>query len=241
MALGKNDNYTGGNLIILTLLTRDANKQDIPATFQVKRKNEEGDWVADKETFSYVKGDLFRLETYINEWVDEKTKKKMVAKGFKVMLRDQEAGDIYLLDCKLNMLTRGLLNKILALTSFKGVTLGVFRGNNGMNNNYVKVGNEKVGWKFDKAVLPVPVEIKHPMTDEVLQRDYTKLDKFFLEAAEEFALQNNLVKNAVVKTAVKEEVEGDDEVNEKIAAEVAEIVDEVDKFVGAEEMEDSPY
>jgi hypothetical protein len=239
MALGKNDSYTQGNLIVLTLLTRDENKQDIPATFQVKRKNEKGDWVTDDETFSYVKGDLFRLETYINEWVDEKTKKKMVAKGFKVMLRDQEAGDIYLLDCKLNMLTRGLLNKILALTSFKDVTLGVFRGNNGMNNNYVKVGNEKVTWKFDKAEMPVPVEIKHPVTGDVLDRDRSELDKFLLDAAEEFAQANGLVKGQ--KPVVKEENEDKDEEETEQDEVVAEIEEFVGKVEGEDEEGESPY
>ena len=209
MALGKqNDNYTQGNLLILRPITQDVNKQAIPATFQVEKKVD-GDYVVQDETVSSVTGDLFRLETYVNDWVDDKTKKKMVSKGFKVFMKDEEANEAYIVDCRLNNLTRGLLNKLLGLDTTKNVTLSVFRGKTGFNNSSVKVGEERVSWKFDpKTELPEPILIKHPVTDEILSRDPSKLDEFLLNAANEFALSHGLVKGQKVEKMV-EEVEED--------------------------------
>jgi len=204
MALGKqNDNYTQGNLLILRPITQDANKQNISATFQVEKKVD-GDYVVQDETVSSVTGDIFRLETYVNDWVDEKTKKKMVSKGFKVYMRDLDQNEAYILDCRLNNLTRGLLNKLLGLDTTKNVTLSVFRGKTGFNNSSVKVDDERVSWKFDPKDLPQPILIKHPVTDEVLSRDPSELDKFLLDAANEFALSHGLVKGQKVEKMVEE-------------------------------------
>lgn len=188
MALGKNNSdYNGGNLIILRPITRDADKHDIPATFQVTRKNDAGEWQKDEDTVASVTGDLVKVETYENIWEGKKTY------GFKLLLKDEEAKENYLIDTRLNILSRDLANKILGLTSFENVTIGLFKNKKGFNSSSVKVGQDLVKWKFEFSDIPKPDEIINPRTNEVVQRDYTSVDEFFINALDKFSQENSLV------------------------------------------------
>lgn len=222
MALGNNNSGFGdSNLIILTPVTRDKNKKDIPATFRVSRKNEEGNIEETDETFDNITGDIFRVETYSIKY-NPKTRKLVnededgvVSWGYRILMRDDVAGEVYLIKSMFNMLTRDLANKLMNLTKFTGITIGVYKNlKTGFNNSFVRTGPAKedlVRWKYDLKDLPQPDEIVNPRTQEVTQRDYTIVDEFFVNALNEFAKENNLTKQdksvAAVKEAVQQEVE----------------------------------
>lgn len=218
MALHKNnENYTQGNLIILRIVTRDENKHDINAAFQVTRKNDEGNWVKDKDTFSSITGDIFRLETYSSEWEGN------ISWGYKVFIKDDDVKEAYILDNKFNMLTRDLANKVLGLTELKNVTISVYKNKKGYNTSALKIGENLVRWKYGLDELPESVAILHPrLIDEktgknkVLSRDYSDVDAWFVKKLNEFAKINNLLAskdktNVIIKDAKRNtSVEEDD-------------------------------
>jgi hypothetical protein len=219
MALGKNDGFGDSNFIVLTPITRNEDKEEIAATFKVSRKNEEGNLEETKETVDNVTGDIFRVETYSIKY-NPKTRKLVkededgiVSWGYKILMRDDVAGEVYLIKSMFNLLTRDLANKLLSLDTFTGVTIGVYKNNKtGFNNAYVKTGPAKedlVRWKYERDEIPKADEITNPRTGEVTQRDYTVVDEFFIEKLNTFAKENKLTKEdrsvAAVKAAVQQE------------------------------------
>lgn len=182
--LGNNNTNSNKNLVILRPITRDENKKDINATFQVLRANTEGKFEK-VDTCPSVTGDLFRIETTESTWEDK------VKKGFRIFLKDDAENENYLIDCKFNILTRDMLNRVLGLESFSNVTISLYRNKKGYNSSYVKAGETPSKWKYDFNELPKPDEIINPRTNEVIQRDFTALDDFFINAINEFCEKNN--------------------------------------------------
>lgn len=213
MALNKqNSDYQLGELIILRPIMKDKDKKDIPVTFEVRRKAADGKFLPQADTASSVTGDLFRIETYTSEWEGN------ITHGYKLLLRDEEMHETYIVDMKFNMLTRSLANNVLALTNFKNITITLYKNNRGYNSVVVKdASGEMVHWKYELSQLPQPTEIFHPkLKDEktgkpkLLSRDFSEVDDWFTNQLNEFALANGLVaKDKMVATNTSEVVEAE--------------------------------
>lgn len=179
MALSKGNNQVAGNLIILRPVTRDENKHDIPATFVAFEKVDEK-WVK-KDTFSQVTGNIKGVE------IHEDTYEGNVKHSVKVFLSDAEASETYLLDLRLNILNRSLLNALVNLKSTENVNISVYQNKKGFAASTIRQDGNMVGWKFDWATVPKPVDINHPKTGKKLQSDYAEVDEFFLLNVESWA------------------------------------------------------
>lgn len=179
MALSKGNNQLSGNLIILRPITRDENKHDIPATFVAFEKVDEK-WVK-KDTFSQVTGSIKSVE------IHEDTFEGNVKRSVKVFLKDEEASETYLLDLRLNILNRSLLNSLINLNKPNDVNISVYQNKKGFAASTIRQDGEMVGWKFQWDDVPKPVDINHPKTGKKLQSDYAEVDEFFLTNVEKWA------------------------------------------------------
>ena len=115
--LGK-PKQNNGELIILKLKTTDPEKKPTPVHFEITRKKDDK-WVVAGETKD-VSGDITKIELYEKEYEGQ------VTPLVKVYLEDAEASETYLIDLRYNMLSRNLFNSLLSLTSFGGVSIGVY-------------------------------------------------------------------------------------------------------------------
>lgn len=187
MALSKGNNQLSGNLIILRPITRDENKNDIAATLQAFEKVEiktgdktEQKWVK-KDTFSQVTGNIKSVE------IQEDTYEDNVKHSVKVFLQDSEASETYLLDLRMNILNRSLLNALINLPSPENVNISVYQNKKNFAASTIRQNGEMVGWLYPWDKTPKPTEILHPKTGKKLQNDYTEVDEFFLAEVEAWA------------------------------------------------------
>lgn len=188
MALNKGNSMYGDKpLIIVRTSTRDESKKEVSPFFCTSRKNEEGKYIRDSETFSGIAGDLISLWVENVEWEDQKSK---VAK---LVLSDESAGELYLMDLRFNMLNRGIFNSILSLNSTEGISIDLYTNNKGYASSIVKQNGERVSWKHDFSDLPKPEKIINPKTQQVVLTDYTDIDNFFEEGLSKLAEALNIV------------------------------------------------
>lgn len=176
MALGTNSFANSGPLIFLSPRSKDKNKQDVPPHFEVGRANDKGEIVNDATTVTNVSGDLFKLE------IKERTFEDNVTKDAVLYLRDKTANESYRLPIRFGITGRGFFNRLASLTEkgdFTGLQIDYYRNKAGYDNFGLKQHSENVSWKFANEDLPKPLEIKHPTTGKVLQRDYTEVNALF--------------------------------------------------------------
>jgi len=180
MALGNKNNNDNSKLLILKIRTQDLDKKAIDPIFQVNEKVD-GKWVS-TDTTTAVEGQLTRAEVKEGEYEGQKTY------NISLYLKDTEAAETYLVDLKLNMLTRGLLNSVLNLTKFDEVKFGLYTGKNGYPNVAVRQHGEMVKWKYSLDEMPTPDEV---MFKGKKMRDYSAVDEFFIEKIKELAARVN--------------------------------------------------
>lgn len=217
--LGNNSNsgYEDYTTYFLRPITQDKNKNKIDATFQVT-KVENGEYIPQEENVSSVTGHLTKVDTYSKEWNGKDGNgPTIVTKGYRLFLRDDDAKETYIIDAKLNILTRDLINKIITLTSFdEKITISLYKNKSGFNSSFVKVGNSPSKWKFERKDIPTATAICHPKNidpktgkPQVLSYDYEDVDNFFIEAIEKFISESNFSssKKSVVESAAVEDKE----------------------------------
>lgn len=178
MALGNNSFSNNGPLILLSPRSKDKDKKDVPPHFEISRYVDDK-IVKDTQTVTSVSGDLFKLEFKTREYEGN------VSEEAVFYLRDKSAGEdgeSYRLGIRFGISGRGLFNSFAAIADgddFTGLQVDYYRNKAGYDTFALKKNGEAIKWKFELKSLPPPLEIKHPTTGKVLQRDYTEINTFF--------------------------------------------------------------
>jgi len=209
MAIGEKYNKNTGKLFIFKIKTTDENKKKLESPiFEIREKNEQGQWVI-TQTNSVVSGDLVKTEVKEGEFEGQKTY------NINLHLKDNEVDETYILDLKLNMLTRGLLNSILNIPETNDLKISLYTGKNEYPATALRVKGQLVKWKYSVDDLPKPEEVKFKGK---IQRDYSAVDDFFIEKIKAFGgnlnKSNSKTENKSKKSTKKvekdlDEIEGE--------------------------------
>lgn len=177
MALGNNQYTNNGPLYLLTPRSKDKNKQDVPPHFEIAHY--EGDQVVKEDrTVTSVGGDLFKVEFKQREFEGNVTEDAVF------YLRDKsagEGGESYRVPIRFGTSGRSLFNAFASLADkddFSNLQLDYYRSKKGYDSYGLKQNGEKVSWKYELKDMPQPIEIKHPVSGKVLQRDYSAINDF---------------------------------------------------------------
>ena|ERR1017187_7151060 len=191
-----NENQTSGKLYILKPKTTDAEKHQISPVFQISEKNAEtGKWGV-TGAVSSVSGNLTRLEIKDQEYLGEKYQ------TVSVYLTDPAINEIYLLDLRLNLLSRSVINSLLNLKTFEEIKVSLYTNKkNGYPAVAVRQHGEMVDWAYKLEELPQPEEVTFKGK---IQRDYSGPDAFFVEKVKELSSKLNTAPKTIrIKTAEK--------------------------------------
>jgi hypothetical protein len=198
MALGNNTGFgNSGSLLFLSPRSKDKDKKDVPPHFVVGR-SVDGKIVDDADTVTQVSGDLFRIEFKEREFNGETFEEPVLYLRGK-SAADETVNESYRLPIRFGIPGRGLFNRMASLTDggdFTNLQVDYYRNKNGYETFGLKQNKEPVKWKFENKDLPVPLEIKHPTTGKVLQRDYTELNALFRAELQKIADKVNKAKPA---------------------------------------------
>jgi len=177
MSLGQ-DNQNNGKLFILKITTKGVDGKEVPPAFSVSEKNQEtGKWAV-TGSVSSVSGELSRIDIKDNEW--EGQHYNTVSLYFK----DSVLDETYLVDTKVNMLSRSIFNSLLNLENYDEVKLGLYLNKKGYAAVAVRSHGDMVNWKYSLDEQPKPEEVKFKGK---IQRDYTEVDSFFIEKLRDLA------------------------------------------------------
>jgi hypothetical protein len=193
MALNTNSGYSSGPLIFLSPRSKDKDKKDVPPHFEVGRVGPDGKIVNDAETVTNVSGDLFRIEFKEREFNGETFEEPVF------YLKDGAVNESYRLPIRFGIPGRGLFNRMATLNDgvdFSNLQVDYYRNRNGYETFGLKQKGEPVKWKYENDQIPAALEIKHPTTGKVLQRDYTAPNSFFRNILQQIADKVNKVKPA---------------------------------------------
>lgn len=185
MALG-NTNNPDSKLIILTPKIKDADDNKTKPYFSIADKVN-GEWVTRPETTDRFSGTLEKFAIRSKEF---KKDGKVVGdmKFLDVFISDGD--ERYLASFSFKISTRGLMNRLLNLTSPENVQISFWQDDRGYEVLTLRQNDEVVKGKYSKEEIPVPTEVK--IRGQV-QRDYYEVDQFFIDKINEFSF----------KTAVK--------------------------------------
>ena len=125
-----------------------------------------------------VSGDLVKVEHKTSEW------EGTIFDNVSLTLQDSAKNETYLIDFKLNMLTRSLLNSLFNLTAFQDVKLGLYTGKKDYPAIGVRQAGELVKWKYSLDEIPVAEEVTFKGR---VMRDYSLVDSFYVEKIKELA------------------------------------------------------
>ena len=196
MALNNSKFKGGGKLLLLTPRSKDKNKQDVPPHFEIAHF--EGDTVVKEDrTVNSVSGDLVRLEFVEKKYEDN------VSEDAVFYFRDAnegENGETYRVPVRFGNTGRSLFNSFASLAdgeNFSGLQLDYYRSKSGYDRFGLTQNGNRVEWKFKLEELPQPLEIKHPTSGKVIQRDYSAVNAFLKAELQKIASKIN--KNASEK------------------------------------------
>ena len=205
MSLG-NTNNNNNKLSILKIKTRDAEKHDIPPYFSVSEKNAEGKWTEVSQVKDLA-ADLVRVEVGEREFEGEPYNE------IKLTFEDKNLQESYLLDLRMNLLSRNIFNSLFSLSSFENIELGLYqkRGEKTYPAVSVKQSGQRVDWKYKLDEQP---KMNKVLVGKKTVVDSTELDEFYVEKLKELAARvkggtkseptvGTLQKKAPVTKAVK--------------------------------------
>lgn len=177
--LGNDQQNAQNKMYILKIKTTDAEKHKIEPCFQISEKNAEtGKWAATGTTTS-VSGDLTKLEIREQEYLGEKYN------SISAYLKDNDTQEIYLLDLRLNLLSRSLCNSFLGLKDYTGLKISLYTNKkNGYPAISLRSHGELTNWAFSLDSIPAAIEVQFKGK---IQRDYTPVDEFYIEKLRELS------------------------------------------------------
>lgn len=172
MAYGSSN---GGNdtLIAFKPTDQDKDKKPISPRFVGKVKVD-GVWKeleVDKPV-TRVAGDITKVET-----VENTPKDYDPYNSLKLFLRDAKAEEVYLLDLRFNMKTRGLFNALAALEAYNKVEISIYTNKKGKTAFGLRQNGADVKWKYKFEDLPKVHEIKDKK-GKVKGYDSDEVDEF---------------------------------------------------------------
>lgn len=175
MALGKSQGNNNTKLSILKIKVKDENLKPVDPYFQVTEKID-GKWTVVSSSENFVSGKItsvaHKVSTYENEDYD----------SFTIFLEDGD--DAFLLDLRPTMLNRSLINSLLSLTDLETpVSIQLYTSKNGYPSVALRQNDELIKWKYSLDEQPKPITVMFKGKE---QRDYTPIDKFFVEKVTEF-------------------------------------------------------
>lgn len=181
--LGQDNQQNNGKLFVLKPKTHDIDKKKLDhPVFEVSEKNEQNKWTV-TNTVPSVSGRLSKLE--IKEW-DWEGEKNYTAS---LLIKDDEAAESYLVDFKVgNMMNRAIINSLLNINTEESIKIGLYTSKKGYPSGSVRQGENLIDWKFGFEDQPKPEEITFKGK---VQRDYTEVDRFFVEKLKELAARIN--------------------------------------------------
>lgn len=184
MSLGQTKEFTGP-LYILKPRTQTRAKEKVDPYFEVLAKNDQGKW-AETESVSQVGGDLVKCEHKQTEWEGNKFD------NINLTLRDNEKDETYLIELKLTMLTRSLLNSIFNLEEFDGLKISLYTSAKGYASSALRRHGDMVKWRFSLDEIPKPTTV---LLRGQKVNDYFEIDQWFLEKVKELSerLHNKFV------------------------------------------------
>ncbi len=168
-------------MYILKLKSRDANKAPVPPYFEVSEKDATTNkWTPTSQT-TFVGGKLVKVE--IRDWEYENEPQH------NINLYLSDGTELYLLDLKLNILSRSLLNQVLNLKTFENLSISTYvKKSKKDDKEYpaisLRQNDELVNWAFGLEEMPKATEI---MFKGKKMRDFSVIDQFVLDKVEEFA------------------------------------------------------
>ena len=170
MALGStNSNMVYGPLYILKPVSKDANKQDVPAHFKVQKKT--GNVYEEQPSVTQVSGNIVRVDVKSREFKD------VVTKSVNLVLRDGD--ETYIVELRSNIAGRSLFNALLSLENTENVSISFY---NNKKNNYpqfsLRQNDQLVDWKYKISEVPEPIKV---VFRGVTQSDFTPTEEFFFE------------------------------------------------------------
>lgn len=186
-----NDQQNNNKFMILKIRTQDAEKHPISPYFSVNTKVDDK-W-AETNQVTKLAGTLNKVEISKAEW--EGAEYDVV----KLRFTDDQAGEDYLLDLRLNLLSRSIFNSLFSLETFGDISISLYqkRGEKAYPAVSVKQREERVDWKFKLDEQP---KMEKVTVGKKVVVDATVLDEFYLANLEE----------------LKKRVEGPDEVLEEV-------------------------
>lgn len=206
-------NGDSGPLFILKPISKDKEKKAVKPYYEISQ-NVNGEWTTSEDkTINTVTGRLVKVESVEEEYKGDKYFRA------RIYLRDGLEG--YMINCRLNISCRSMLNSLFSLSSFEDISVKYYRTKNDYEAFYVSQAGEKVPWKFETTDLPAAKEVPFKGT---VMRDFTDVDAFFVE---QIAVLNDRIvasrnvggePNEEVQEEV-EEVEQESEVSEPVAEE----------------------
>ena len=193
MALGKKNYVNDGKFYILRLVNKQKDPttgKDVPLEpnqFLVNERLGEKQYsVIGHE--KAVNGDLVQIKLEKDEYEGKPYDK------VRLTLKDESNKETYLLDLRMTQLTRNLFNSLLALTSFKGLSISTYlkEGKDGKKYSNISLwqNNELVKGKFAWEEWPKVEELKNSK-GIVQSRDFTAVDDFFVSHLSELAKKVN--------------------------------------------------
>lgn len=124
-----------------------------------------------KSECEFVKGNLYKIE------FSDKAYEGVGYRAVELYLKD--GNDVYILrssGSKFSNHMRTLLNKLLTLTNFNNIEIGVFGKKDDYKNIYIKSNDQKVDFMFSKEETSILVEEIKDKKGNTIQRDYSDLD-----------------------------------------------------------------
>lgn len=153
--------------------------------FEVKTK-EDGELVVIKEKPTKIEGYLEKIEMRKFEY-DGK-----VHDDIKLIMKDN--GEVYFISVGLNSMSRNIFNSLATVELFGKIAISVYFNKKGFPTSFITNDGAKTPWKYTFEELNAKVEDIKNSKGEVLQRDYSELDRFYLETVIP-AIQAKLVTN----------------------------------------------
>ena len=177
MALGRTQNNSNLNVSILKIKVKDENLKPVDPYFQLVKKVD-GAWVVQPSKENFLSGKLTKLATKTTQYNGEDI--------HQIEANIVDGEDLYVLDMKLTMLNRSIVNSLLNLTDFSTpIEISLYTNKSKYPAAAVRQNNEMVRWKFSLDDQPKAISVMFKGKE---QRDFTPIDNFFLSEVRNFGL-----------------------------------------------------
>jgi len=184
MGLSKNTG-DGFQTIILKLISKE-NGQNIPATLKALKKQGEDGKYEEFDRFTKINGKISKIELKTESFQSNGV--PMDIDKVKIIFRDDELRERYVLDLNYTNVTRSLFNSLLSIKDFSNVEFSFYQNKQGYNSVYVTENGNSVSWAYTLEQVP---KVKKVIVNKKKQSDFGDVDDFFKDKLLEFVQANS--------------------------------------------------